>query len=77
MKNFLITPEKSLKQFIHNSDRVLMAKPLPVEIISTCVLTRLVTVRCLIRGVEFPCDRRNLRSEASLTVKERALVASR
>lgn len=70
---FLITKKSDLKGFSLASDREFFSAPVEVELVSTDINTRLVTVRSPLQGgITYPVDPKNLTTKYHLSIKKLA-----
>ena len=70
---YLVVKPADLRGMALQADRDFLSRPVPVEIL-WCHVTRcrrIVQVRDLVRHIEFPADRGNLKSEFQLTNRQR------
>jgi len=69
---FIVTPKSQLKRFVHEHDQKYFSNPVEVHLHHTHVPTRMLYVTDPARGgCMFPVDRSMLKSQYSLTRRQR------
>ena len=70
---FLVTAPSELKGFVRESDRQFFSVPVEVEMISTDINTKLITVRSPLQGgITYPVVSSSLKPAFRLTNRQRA-----